>query len=187
MSLKRAIKTPCSPISQILDVFLLVTSNMDQSLLRELPSTGYVKLRHCTVVADSQVVVCNRFSYQQAIHSLQHCKHLRGTWLQSRETKASIVLGQVYSKSVYPVRQVHLWLGPRLASHPIVEVYWTQTSELDSTKSCVQPQCGWWVVLTRTQTSCNTSFDMHYLNVLFVSLSCSRNCDLFGLVVPKYA
>ena len=48
----------------------------------------------------------------------------KGTWLWSRETFASIVLGRAYSKSVYPDRQVHLWLGPRLASHPMNERTW---------------------------------------------------------------
>lgn len=26
-------------------------------------------------MADSQVIKCNRFSYQQVIHILQHCEH----------------------------------------------------------------------------------------------------------------
>jgi hypothetical protein len=40
---------------------------------------------HCTVTADSQVVKCNRFSYQQVIHILLHCKHQRCLTLIGKE------------------------------------------------------------------------------------------------------
>jgi hypothetical protein len=52
-------------------------SNRDHGLQRELPITGLCQLRHSTVTADSRVVNCNRFSYQQVIHSLLHCEHQR--------------------------------------------------------------------------------------------------------------
>ena len=45
-------------------------SNRDHSLQRELPTTGKANKLLRTVAADSQVVNCNRFSYQQVIHIL---------------------------------------------------------------------------------------------------------------------
>ena len=93
------------------------------------------------------MVGCNRFSYQQAIHSLRHCKHLEVLDFGAERHKASIVLGQAYSKSVYPVWQVHLWLGPRLASHPIVEVYWTQLSSLKALLCVFNLNADEWAVL----------------------------------------
>ena len=75
--LKPTIKTPYSPVSQILDSFLLVTSsNKDHGLRRELPTAGFITVNECSAAADSQVVKCNRFSYQQVIHILPHRKHL---------------------------------------------------------------------------------------------------------------
>jgi hypothetical protein len=75
---KPTVKPPYSPVSQISDTFLPVTSsNRDHGLQRELPTTGLVTKGHCSVAADSQVVKCNRFSYQQVIHTLLHCKHQR--------------------------------------------------------------------------------------------------------------
>ena len=44
-------------------------SNRDRGLQRELHTTGKGYLPR-TIMADSQVVNCNRFSYQQVIHSL---------------------------------------------------------------------------------------------------------------------
>jgi len=74
--LKPTIKTPYSPVSQILDTFLLVTSsNKDRGLRRELPTAGLITMNECSAAADSQVVKCNRFSYQQVIHILPHRKH----------------------------------------------------------------------------------------------------------------
>jgi hypothetical protein len=66
-----AIKTPCSPVSQISSTFLLVTkSNKDHGLQRELLTTGQQNMP-TAVVVDSQVVKCNRFSHQQVIHILR--------------------------------------------------------------------------------------------------------------------
>jgi hypothetical protein len=47
--------------------------------------------RQSTVTADSQVVNCNRFSYQQVIHILLHCKHQRCLTLIGKRSKASII------------------------------------------------------------------------------------------------
>jgi hypothetical protein len=74
--LKPTTETPYSPVSQISDALLPVAcSNRDHGLRRELPTTGHVNQDTAAVAADSQVVKCNRFSYQQVIHSLLHCKH----------------------------------------------------------------------------------------------------------------
>jgi hypothetical protein len=46
-------------------------------LQRELPTAGFITEDSSTTVVDSQVVKCNRFSYQQVIHILPHCKHVK--------------------------------------------------------------------------------------------------------------
>ena len=58
---------------------------------------------------------------------------------------------------------------------------------LESTSCAFNLNADEWVVLTRTHMNRNTSLNMHCSYVLFVSLSCSRNCGLFGRVVPKRA
>ena len=74
---KPTTELPCSPISQILDTLLPVTNgNKNGGLQRELPTTDQILIRRGTVVADSQLIKCNRFSYQQVIHILLHCKDL---------------------------------------------------------------------------------------------------------------
>jgi len=65
-------ETPCSPISQISDTLLPVTVKATAIMaFREnysQPAEHPEDVR--TVMADSQVVNCNRFSYQQVIHIL---------------------------------------------------------------------------------------------------------------------
>jgi hypothetical protein len=59
-------------ISQISSALLLVSGrNKDHGLQRELLTTGQQKKLLTAVVVDSQVVNCNRFSYQQVIHILR--------------------------------------------------------------------------------------------------------------------
>jgi len=54
---------------------LSLLSNRDHGLQRELQATGSVARTKSSVTADSQVIKCNRFGYQQIIHILLHCRH----------------------------------------------------------------------------------------------------------------
>ena len=59
---KPTIKAPCSPVSQVLDVFLPVEMDRDQSLLRELPIHRFILFpsrddENNSEEADSQVVL----------------------------------------------------------------------------------------------------------------------------------
>ena len=87
-SLKHTFNTPCSPISQISDVLLQVMIKRRGSESSKRTTIHRLCCRNtCSVEADSQVVGCNRFSYQQSIHSLRHCKLPLGslTWLEQRD------------------------------------------------------------------------------------------------------
>jgi hypothetical protein len=65
-------ETPCSPISQISDALLPVTKIATEIMAfienYTQPAEHPEDVR--TAMADSQVVNCNRFSYQQVIHIL---------------------------------------------------------------------------------------------------------------------
>jgi len=87
------VKTPYSPVSQILDTFLLVhTKNKDHGLQRELLITGFV---FSSATADPQLISCNISSQRQEYpHSLftantkKECStlkwtHSQTTWLKS--------------------------------------------------------------------------------------------------------
>jgi len=65
-------ETPCSPISQISDTLLPVTEKQQRSWSSERTTHNRQSIQRMsrTVMADSQVVNCNRFSYQQVIHIL---------------------------------------------------------------------------------------------------------------------
>ena len=66
----KATKTPCSPISQISSTVLLVTVKQQRSWLSKR-TTNNRSINSTAVVVDSQVVNCNRISYQQVNHSLR--------------------------------------------------------------------------------------------------------------------
>ena len=84
-------------------------SNQDHGLQRELPTTGKQTKLARTVAADSQVVNCNRFSYQQVIHIHLHCKLAKANLTSFEQTELGSVylLSSTYSMSVHPDRQAH--------------------------------------------------------------------------------
>ena len=64
-------ETPCSPISQISDTLLPVETTRIMAFRENYTQpAGHPKDIPSTVMADPQVVMCNRFSYQQVIHIL---------------------------------------------------------------------------------------------------------------------
>jgi len=114
-------ETPCSPISQISDTLLPVETTRIMAFRENYTQpAGHPKDIPSTVMADPQVVMCNRFSYQQVIHILPSLRAPSGysTLIGEDRLTPSKCQAQIYPKSVHPVRQVHLWLGPREASHP---------------------------------------------------------------------
>jgi hypothetical protein len=67
-------RPPCSPISHISSAFLPVTASPATEIMAFEENYQRPTSSQRTVVADSQVISCNRFSYQQVIrihHSLQ--------------------------------------------------------------------------------------------------------------------
>jgi hypothetical protein len=104
------VEPPYSPISQILDTLLHVTSsNIDHGLLRELPTAGLTPWEWCSTAADSQVVKCNRSSHQQVMHILPQCKHV--SVLDSDRPREVCTPKncpvRTHSKSVLPDRQAY--------------------------------------------------------------------------------
>ena len=77
-----ATKTPCSPISQISSTLLLVTREQQRSWPSKRTTNNRSTKMSTAVVVDSQVVNCNRFSYQQVIHILLSLQALKRylTW-----------------------------------------------------------------------------------------------------------
>lgn len=95
-------------------------SNQDRGLQWELPTTGNVLMNSRAVVADSRLIKCDRFSYQQVIRILHHRMHqeVHDFGKRARRTNRRKPPSHIYPKRVQPVRRIHPSLGPRPASHP---------------------------------------------------------------------
>lgn len=53
---------------------MVANSNLNHGLQRELLTTGNTR-KSRAVEADSRLIKCDRFSYQQVIRNLHHCEH----------------------------------------------------------------------------------------------------------------
>jgi len=78
-------------------------SNRDHGLQRGLLANRPRCMNKSTVTADPQVVKCNRFSYQQLIHILLHCKHHKrySALDRPRSSETSELPGSIHSQSQY--------------------------------------------------------------------------------------
>jgi hypothetical protein len=68
---KPAAEPPCSPVSHISSTLLPVAAKRQRSWPSERTTNNRHSVERRTVAADSRVVSCNRFSYQQVIHILR--------------------------------------------------------------------------------------------------------------------
>jgi len=103
-------------------------SNKDHGLQRELLTTGQQKLL-TAVIVDSQVVNCNRFSYQQVIHILRSLQAPeRYLTLKARKQVVYFPIAWLsYPKSVHSVKtDISMTRIKKSQPSQLHKAYWTR-------------------------------------------------------------